>query len=236
MINNKSEIIKYLSSPQSLISFMEKSKDHWCVKDKASRYIYINKSALIDFNAPKNINIEGKLDKEIPLKASQELWMDFVEHDQKVMNENRSIASVEIHYYGKGNFDTPTPQLSEKNPLYDDENKIIGLVIHSRIIDAPTLLYYMNQLNRKTIQFDAPNDLFTKRELEVIFWAQQRLSVKEIARRLDLATQTVIVHFKNIYRKADVHSTIQLIEYCKQTGLDRYIPADFIRKGVQIIA
>lgn len=80
-----------------------------------------------------------------------------------------------------------------------------------------------------------PNDLFSKRELEVIFWVQQRLTSKEIAIRLDISRQTVEGHLKSIYRKADIHSIFQLIEYCKHTGLDSYIPADFIRKGVQII-
>ncbi|WP_290605216.1 PAS and helix-turn-helix domain-containing protein [Arsenophonus sp. ENCA] len=235
MISEQNIIKQYSSSPQSLISFMENSKDHWFIKDKDSKYIYMNESALIDFNAPRNFNIEGKLDKEIPLKASQELWMDFVEHDQKVINENRNISSIEIHFYGKGNIDTPTPHFSEKIPFYDDKNKIIGLVCHARIIDAPTLLYYMNKFNRRTIQFDAPNDIFTKRELEVIFWAQQRLTAKEIARKLDISDQTVEGHLKLIYKKAGIHSIFQLIEYCKHKGLDRYIPFDFIRKGVQLI-
>ncbi|WP_083764618.1 hypothetical protein [Sodalis glossinidius] len=39
----------------------------------------------------------------------------------------------------------------------------------------------------------------------------------------------------NIYKKAGVHSLIQLIEYCRHTGLDKHIPLDFIRKGVQLI-
>ncbi|WP_158368056.1 helix-turn-helix transcriptional regulator [Candidatus Williamhamiltonella defendens] len=64
---------------------------------------------------------------------------------------------------------------------------------------------------------------------------QQRLTYKEIAIRLDIFCQTVEGHLKSIYRKADIHSIFQLIEYSKHTGLDSYITADFIRKGVQII-
>ncbi|HGJ5884667.1 helix-turn-helix transcriptional regulator [Arsenophonus sp.] len=100
----------------------------------------------------------------------------------------------------------------------------------------PNLLYYINRLNRKTIQIDAHNDTFTKRELEVIFWAQQRLTAKEIAKRLEICPSTIDSHIKSIYRKADVNSNAQLIEYCKHKGLDTYIPANFIRKGVQLIA
>jgi len=120
-------------------------------------------------------------------------------------------------------------------PLYNDQNKIIGTIGHSRIIDAPTLLFYMNKFNRKTIQFDAPNNIFTKGELDIIFWAQQRLSSKEIARRLDISPRTVENKLQLIYEKAGVHSRIQFVEYCKHTGLDSYIPSDFVRKGFQLI-
>lgn len=120
-------------------------------------------------------------------------------------------------------------------PLYDNEKNIIGIVGHGRAVDAPQLLYYINRLKKMTIQFDAPNDLFTPRELEIIFWAQQRLTAKEIAKRLDLSPKTVENRLSLIYEKADVHSIIRLIEYCKHTGLDSYIPSDFIRKGVQLI-
>lgn len=145
------------------------------------------------------------------------------------------MVSISIHHYGKGNTGELVPHYVEKVPLYDDENKIIGIVTNGRRLEVPTLLYYMNRLNRKIIKIDAPNDVFTKRELEVIFWAQQRMSVKEIAKRLNISPNTAYVHLMNIYYKADVHNILQLIDYCRDVGLDKYIPLDFIRKGVQLI-
>lgn len=233
MTSIQNSIKRYSSSPQSLISFMEHSEEHWFIKDTESRYIYMNNAALSYFNVPSGFSMEGRLDKEVPLQSSQDLWPELVEHDKNVIEKNKMLSAIEIHYYGKSN--NQVPHLCNKSPLYDDKNQIIGLVCHGRAIEIPTCLYYMNRLNRKTIQFDAPNDTFTKRELEVIFWAQQRLTAKEIAKRLDISYQTVEGHLKLIYKKADVHSIFQLIEYCKHTGLDRYIPTDFIRKGVQLI-
>lgn len=234
MTNDQNQIKKHASSPSSLISFMEKSQDHWCIKSTDSQFIYMNAAFLDDINLSKNFNVEGKFDKEFPT-APAELWEGFVAHDQQVMRENKTISGIEIHYYGKGNTNNPVAHLSEKTPLYDDDRRIIGVVSHSRIIDTPTCLYYMNRLNRKSIQLDSPNDNFTKRELEVIFWAQQRLTAKEIAKRLEISHQTVEGHLKMIYKKIGIHSSTQLVEYCKNVGLDTYIPADFIRKGVQLI-
>ncbi|QBY46605.1 LuxR C-terminal-related transcriptional regulator (plasmid) [Arsenophonus nasoniae] len=224
-----------LSSIRSIISFIKNSKDHWCIKDNDSKYTFINNAAFEFFRFPKKFNPEGKSDKEVPTEICEELWPDFINHDQKVISQNRRITSIDIHRYGYGNTGYLIPHLSEKSPLYDDKNNIIGLVCYGRQIEIPTLLYYINRFNRKIIQIDAPNDLFTKRELEVIFWAQQRLTSKEIAKRLNISHQTVEGHLKAIYKKADIHSIFQLIEYCEHTGLDSYIPADFIRKGVQLV-
>lgn len=225
---------EYIYSSNSLISIIENSRNSWTVKDIESKLIYVNQAELKNHNLPKNFKIEGKLDKEIPSQPCQELWEDFVRNDKLVMAENKSISGIEIASYGKGG--GLTPRFFQKTPLYDDDKKIIGVIGFGIIIDTPSLLFYMNLLNRKTLQFDAPNNTFTKRELEVIFWAQQRLTAKEIAKRLDVCPSTIDSHIKSIYRKADVNSNAQLIEYCKHKGLDAYIPANFIRKGVQIIA
>lgn len=194
--------------------------------------MFLNSRAYEAFNYPKNFDPRGKSDKEVPTKICQELCPEFIKIDNEVIEKNKKITSIAIHYYGKGNNDNPVPYFSEQYPLYDEKNEVIGIVFHGKTLKISSLLFYMNRLNRKTIQFDAPNDTFTKRELEVIFWAQQRLTNKEIARRLEISNRTVESHIKNIYLKADVHNTIQLIEYCKHTGLDGYIPANFIRKGV----
>lgn len=235
MNNNKDDLMSFLKKPQSLISFIRNSPDHWLVKDNEAKYVFVNDSASNFFRFPNKFNAEGKTDKEVPTDICQELWPEFIKSDQMVIEENKKITSIAIHHYGKGNTSELVPHYMERVPFYDDKNKLIGIVSSGRRIEVPTLLYYMNRLNRKTIQIDAPNDSFTKRELEIIFWAQQKLSVKEIARRLNISHNTVDVHLTNIYNKADVHSINQLIEYCKHTGLDKYIPLDFIKKGLQLI-
>lgn len=233
-MNSSEEIKSYASTPQSLISFMEHSSDPWGIKDTESRWIYANNASLDFYNVEKGFNIEGRLDREIPFPA-QEMWESLIECDNNCIGRNKRISSLEINYYGRNNTTTEIPSLCHKTPLYDDDNNIIGVIWRGEKIDNSMLLHYMHRLNRKTIQFDAPNDLFTKRELDIIFWAQQRLSAKEIARRLNLSPRTVENKLSLIYEKADVHSIIQLVEYCKDTGLDSYIPSDFIRKGVQLL-
>lgn len=225
----------YIHSSASLITFMEKSKGLWGLKSVDSRWIYATDETKRYANIKKGFDIEGRLDKEIPM-PSQELWEDIVECDSRCVQENRTITAIEIHYFGEGNINIPVPNLVTKTPLLDDMNQCVGVVCHCIPIDAPSLLYYMDRFNRPTIEFDTPNATFTNKELDVAFWAQQKLSSKEIAKRLNISHRTVENRFSVMYQKSNVNNISQFIEYCKSTGLDRYIPADFIRKGVQLIA
>lgn len=51
----------------------------------------------------------------------------------------------------------------------------------------------------------------TSRELDVLEYALTGLSNKELGRHLAMGLPTLRTHLQNIYRKADVHSTSELI-------------------------
>lgn len=89
MTSIQNSIKRYSSSPQSLISFMEHSEEHWFIKDTESRYIYMNNTALSYFNVPSGFSMEGRLDKEVPLQSSQDLWPELVEHDKNVIEKTK---------------------------------------------------------------------------------------------------------------------------------------------------
>lgn len=230
-INNTAE---FLSSSVSLISFIEHSDDFWFIKDLTSTYIYMNEAGLDFINCPVGYNIEGRKDKEIPMPPS-ELWEDFFHHDQKVIQRKAPLGSLEIHFYGRGNKDTPVPHYCTKSPLYDEDRNIIDIVGHGNRISTPALLYFMNRLNTKKLVFDAPHDTFSQRELEVAFWLQQKLSVKQIAYRLNVAESTIKKQLQMMYQKADVGSQREFTEYCIATGLDKYMPSNFLKNGTQLL-
>lgn len=225
----------YLKLSNLFLSYIKHSEEHWFIKDLESRYVYMNDSALRYFNVPKSFDIEGKFDHEVPLQSSQELWPELVKHDQRVMEENQKISAIEIHRYGKGNTDTLVPHLCSKAPIYDDSNNCIGVICHGMALDAPSFLHYMNRTNKTTVELGAPKHIFTPREFEIAFWLQQRLTSKEIARKLELSHRTVENRIHIMYHKAEVNTFRQFIEYCQACNLDKYVPASFIQKGVQMI-
>lgn len=71
----------YVRSAQSLISFIKNRPGQWCIKDKESRYIFVNDEALDFFQFPKTFDYEGQSDKDVPTKICEELWPDFIKND-----------------------------------------------------------------------------------------------------------------------------------------------------------
>lgn len=172
MNSNESTFKLHSLSTLSLMSFVKNSKEHWVIKDSKANYAFVNDAAFQFFRFPKKFNPEGKSDREVPTKICEELWPDFIKTDKEAIKKNKVIKTIAIHHYGKNNMnDVLVPHLCERMPIHDNRKKVIGILTHGKAIDAPQLLYYINRLKKTTIQFDAPNDLFTKRELDIIFWA-----------------------------------------------------------------
>lgn len=80
-----------------------------------------------------------------------------------------------------------------------------------------------------------PCKTFSIKELDVIFYALQSFSAKEIARELNLSHRSIENKMQEIYRKATVYSLQGLKDYCRERELDKYIPPKFLRSGSHTI-
>ncbi|MFA7676584.1 MAG: response regulator transcription factor [Candidatus Omnitrophota bacterium] len=61
--------------------------------------------------------------------------------------------------------------------------------------------------------------VLTDREREVLQLISEGLSSKEVAKKLDLALKTTLVHRNNIMRKLNIHNQAQLIRFAIKEGL-----------------
>jgi len=72
---------------------------------------------------------------------------------------------------------------------------------------------------------DIENDKFykkvqiTRREKEIIFELIQGLSVPKISEKLFISAHTVETHKKNIFKKLDIHNTIDLVKFANDSDL-----------------
>ncbi|CRL45539.1 Bacterial regulatory proteins, luxR family [Sodalis glossinidius str. 'morsitans'] len=226
-------------SPQ-LIYMFENSKDPWGVKlfthDKSFHY-YSNQSNLDMLNLPVNFDIEGKTDIEIPHPTSEYAY-HFQNHDFEILKRQINITSIDIYPYGKEA--TLQPYACEKFPLYDCNKCCIGVVYHARKFSPYNLgnLLNINVSGTYTCRLGTgeggaldPDDMFTEREMEIIFLTIHALSAKEAARVLNISHRTVENRLRIIYQKIGINSSSQLAEFCRQTKLHYNIPPGLLKMG-----
>lgn len=217
---------------KGLITMMEHLNEPWGIKDLSSRHIYMNKAAYLYTNTPLNFDIAGKLDAEFPAD-----WTEFSpalqEHDRKTEGTRDRVAVIETHFwYGS---DSLVPFVSEKLPIYNDKEELVGTMWNARPLDSFSPLKYINQQKPSILTTEASIETFTQSELDIIFLMLQRYTNKEIARLYNVSNKTIENRIYNIYQKADVHTLQQFEEYCKLVNLDSYIPIRLIEKGIQFI-
>ncbi|WKV52329.1 helix-turn-helix transcriptional regulator [Dickeya fangzhongdai] len=216
----------------NLITLLEGLNEPWGIKDLASRHIYMNRAARLYTVTPERFDIEGRLDEEFPASWA-ELSDDFIEHDKRTENSEQRVSVIETDYwYGQNEL---TPFVSEKIPIFDRDKKCIGVMWNAKPLSTLSPLIYIDQKKPSVLKTTANIDVFTKSELDVIFLMLRRFSSKEIARKFNVSHKTIENRIYNMYQKAGVHSLNQFEEYCRDSGLESFIPHSLIAKGILFI-
>lgn len=218
-------------SLEELIPFLEISDIPWGIKDLDSVNVYMNKAAIDYANVPKNFDIVGRTDDEVPVEWS-ELAEQYTDQDLLVIHKQIQVPVIETNYwYGETYL---SPYISDKFPIFLGEN-VIGTIWCSQPFKLFTPMNYFKNEKAKFVSCIAPTDMFSPAELRVIFFLIGKYSAKEIAKRLQITNRTVEHHISSIYRKAKVSNLKQFIEFSRVIGLDSYLPEEFIVKGIKFI-
>ncbi|ERT10273.1 transcriptional regulator [Photorhabdus temperata J3] len=221
----------YSKSFDAFISYMENSNDFWIIKDNESRFIYANDIMIYYSGLPKGFNIEGKLDSECPAPWSE--FEDIIQaNDKNVMISKKTIPVLNTFTYG-GKEKIIQPFMVNITPLIKD-GKCIGVVGHGKKLELYSMYHFENNRHPDSLTFGTPTDLFTDREFDIVFFALQSLSAKDIARKLDISYRTVQTRLQIIYQKIGINSLSQLKEYCRGKGYDNYAPTRFINPNPYI--
>ncbi|WP_210461805.1 helix-turn-helix transcriptional regulator [Pantoea ananatis] len=204
----------------------------WGIKDIHSRHIYMNDAARKYTHIPPKFDIEGKLDSECPASWS-EMAEEFTQHDRLTEIANERVAVIETDFwYG---MDELHPYVSEKMPLRDQNHKCIGTLWNAKKIKVICPMVCIGDKKPGVLQTSSELDMFTKPEMDLIFFLLKRLSRKEIGKILGAAMPTVRNRIGEIYNKADVHNQIQFEEFCRHHNLENYLPHTLLNRGVRFI-
>lgn len=219
-------------APQ-FISMWESSNEPWGVKDKTSHYVYANKAYLDLLRLPPKFNIENLLDDSIPHPCAEFAPL-FRQQDRRAENTQQRVASLDTHPFGREKI--MQPYIFEKFPFYNNKGECIGSMFHARKCETfPAIFCLDGKPAPRSLTFNPPSDLFSEKELDVIFLAVHRLSAKEMCQILDCTDRAVEHTLSRIKGKIGVTFLSQLIEYCIKNGLDTYIPPRFLQPSHRLI-
>lgn len=203
---------------------MNQSDIPFFIRDIESRFMYANKSCLYLLNITSNINVEGKLDEDLPVDWA-EFSNDFKKQDRLTEYNGKSTSIITTQRY---NFKADLQSyFSPKTPLYS-KGECIGTVGFANKLKFISIPDFIDGKNPFVLSSSSPNKIFTDRELDIIFFSMQRLTAKEISRKLDVSHRTIENKLQTIYNKIGINSVGQLIEYCKVNGFDNFIPSKYL--------
>lgn len=212
-----------------LIAIMERSGLPWGIKDSESRFVYMNAAALNFCNVPTGFDFEGRLDEEFPCPW-YELAPELKAHDRKAESSKEGAEVIETSYFGREAI--LEPWYCAKFPIYNAKGEVLGTTFYAKRFNFGSIYDFFNNLKPSVVTLTPPDTTFTERELEIIFYALQRLSAKDISEKLCLSYRTIESRLAGIYNKAKVAGLEQLIEYCQSTGLNSYVPKSVLRQKV----
>jgi len=220
--------------PQNLINLFEHDTVvGWAVKDTNSKFVYVNKAFKIWQTISTSYDYEGLNIGEIPVPVAE--FSDiFSQQERFIEQTGKAVRAITTHIQGKEKILQPAYNIQE--PLYDENNICVGTMISVRYVNIITPTSLLSGKINQHATFQAPSDLFTEKEWEVIYLLHCNLSLKEISRVIGISVDAVNGRLRSCYKKSGVNSTSLLIEFCRGSGIDNYIPLLFLKKGHIIIS
>ena len=132
-----------------------------------------------------------------------------------------ALTQFEDSYHALKMFENGAKGYLIKTSGIDEINKAINLVIQGSIYYAPEITNIIAEHNKKKEKIISDN-IFSKRELEILILICAGKSDKLIAKEIYLSARTIEWHRRNILSKTDCKSSTQLINFAIDNGL--YFP------------
>jgi DNA-binding CsgD family transcriptional regulator len=220
--------------PDALIHCWEKLNEPCGVKDLHSRFVYANPAYLDLLALPKNFDITGRLDSEIPASTS-EFAEAFQIHDRLVEAERQRKSSLEIHPFGHNR--QIQAYFFDKLPFYSDDGEVVGTTFYGRRAEHLPLTFYTQQFSGEnlSLMLTKPAEMFTDYEWKIIFYLCQGKTQKYISSLFGVSIKSVNKKVQIIYQKISVSSATELMEFCTEMGWKNYIPESLLALGHMLL-
>ncbi len=214
-----------LAIPHSLIALLDQMPDPFSIKNLDSRYLYVNPAALRLFDVKHPDDVVGKRDNEIKSRLVEfnNAAEEFQRGDRDVFCTRQPLSTLEIHPLA-----VDYPYLGNRIPWNNEEGGCIGVMAYTRKLEVFTLHDFVKGHMPGSLLLNKPDEFFTERECEIMFYRLQGMKTKEVAERLNLAEKTVSNYMQLLYEKAYVNHFDDFKEFCQKRNYHRYLPRRFI--------
>ncbi|ATW29796.1 transcriptional regulator [Candidatus Williamhamiltonella defendens] len=202
------------------------------IRDKESRYLYMNLAMSELLNVPPETLIEGQGLSEInPAHAG--FFEGIKKQEERVMQRRTSTSLLITGHFGKEK--CLQPYIFDIHPFFDETGQLIGTLAQARQCQFFSALDYIQGKSPKTLTPSLPNTILTQRELEIIFYGYQGLISKEVAEYLHLSRRAVNNKLVRIYEKMGVDNNDEFRKWIEEIGLNHFIPHHLLTSSIQVI-
>ncbi|EKN5999202.1 helix-turn-helix transcriptional regulator [Yersinia enterocolitica] len=223
-------------APIELIHSWKYLNEPFGIKDSYSRFIYANPAYLELLNLPKDFDIVGRLDSELP-SSMAEFSEQILTHENLVKSTKERITSLVIH-----DFVEPintSAYFFNAYPFIGTDGEVIGVFFNVVPAEELSIMLYTkfsDKLNRRIFIGDPPVSIkLTKREEDIVFLLMRGKSRKEISGILSKSIKYIENRELNIFSKLGVSTRKQFYDYGVSVGLLNWLPYSVLSKGYFIL-
>lgn len=224
-----SSVLKREDISSQIIHMCDANQNPCHIRDIECRYVYVNSAMRDLLDLSEGFEIEGKLTKELSH------WMfvffeDICSYDHTVMSKKTEVSFLITSAFGRENI--IQPYIFDVRPFFDHDGNVVGTMTEVRRCMFFSFLRYIDGGLPIVLKSNFFHIDFTQRDLEVMFFTYHGLTSKETARRLGISHRSVENRLCIMYQRADVHNIYQFREFCRDIGIDGYIPDSLLPKGI----
>lgn len=195
--------------------------DPLCLKDIDGKFIFANAAYLRFIGVPLDTPIEGETEDNIFADTVFSPGADFT-YDDADFRKNYGAKITIVRESARTIHGGYEFYLFDRSPVFIEDVLSAYLIIGRKQFIFSLSDFYRNKTPSE-VKTTLPNELFTDREWDVLFFLQQNLNREQIAGYLDMSPITVKNHINHIYKKTLSRNSMELIDFCSKRDLLHYI-------------
>ncbi|MEA9389093.1 LuxR C-terminal-related transcriptional regulator [Acerihabitans sp. TG2] len=222
-------IIPNMMISPTLTSLLDQFTEPYAIRDRYSRTVYANEPMLRIYKVCRKDDVVGKLDKDVQssLMAYDNVPDEWAMQDRYVINTKESMSFLEVHPRSQD-----YPYIITKLPYYNDEGLCSGTVAIINVLTTYCLDDFITGDLPSSMLLTKPDDFFTEKECEIMFYRIQGMKSKDVAQKLGLSENTICNYMQSLYYKTGARQLEGFKLFCKGRNYHRYLPKRFLSHHV----